>query len=177
MKKFRKKRDLGPRVNERIRVREVRLIDENGTQVGIVPIQEALERAKQAGLDLVEVAPNAKPPVCRILDYGKYKYEMEKKEKQARKKLRQSQIKEMQFRPRISEHDLEVKVKKVREFLEEGHKVRVRMRLRGREMAKLDEAMQIVHRIAEMLSDVSKVDSKPKQEGMQILMILAPNTK
>jgi len=162
------------RVNNRIEVREVRLVDENGQMVGVVPTREALSRAEQAGLDLVEVSPNATPPVCKLLDYGKFKYEAQKKANAARKKQKVIEVKEIKLRPSIDDNDYGVKMKKVRNFLDEGDKVKVTMRFRGREMAHQDIAMDVLNRVREEVADVAKVEQMPKLEGRQMVMVMAP---
>ncbi|MGA1862312.1 translation initiation factor IF-3 [Deferribacter thermophilus] len=164
------------RVNEEITAPEVRLILEDGSQYGIVSIDEALKIAEDRGYDLVEVAPNAKPPVCKVMDYGKYKFEKNKKEREARKKLRQHQIdvKEMKFRPKIDEHDYQVKLKHVRRFLEDGDKVKVVMRYRGREMAFQEQGLEILNRIVKDLEDLCVVEKHPEMQGRQQVMVLAP---
>lgn len=172
------RKDSGPRVNQAIHEDEVRLVDENGEQVGVVKTSEALERAEAAGLDLVEVSPNAKPPVCKILDYGKYKYEQQKKANEARKKQKTIEVKEVKIRPGIEKHDYEVKMRNARRFLEGGDKVKVTMRFRGREMAHQDIGMDILKKMREELGDVCDTELNPKLEGRQMIMILAPtNTK
>ena len=167
------------RVNRQIRAREVRLIDETGKQVGIVSLQEALKLAEEKGLDLVEIAPQAKPPVCKIMDYGKFKYELKKKEREARKKQREHQIevKDIRMKVRIEEHDLRVKLKHMREFLEDGDKVRVRLRFRGRENIHPELGEKLFKRIVEELQDVSEVESGPKKEGPFMIFTLAPKRK
>ncbi len=165
------------RANEEIRVREVRLIDENGAQAGIVPTQEALERAKQAGLDLVEVAPQANPPVCKILDYGKYKFDQEKRLKEAKKKQKQVKLKEIRMQPKIEEHDLNFKTKHIQEFLDEGSKVKVTVRFRGRELAHTELGKVVLDKIVETLDTAFAVDKKPAMEGRYMSMILAPKAK
>jgi len=162
------------RVNHRIRVSPVRLIGPQGEQLGIVPIKEAQERANEYGLDLVEVSPNSRPPVCRILDYGKFKYEQSKKEKQARKRQHNIQMKEMRYRPKIDEHDYQFKLNHVREFLESGAKVRTYVMFRGREMAYTEHGRKLLNRVAENLEDIAVVDVPPKQEGRHMAMILSP---
>lgn len=168
------RKDSGPRVNQAIREDEVRLVDENGEQVGVVKTSEALERAEAAGLDLVEVSPNAKPPVCKILDYGKYKYEQQKKANEARKKQKTIEVKEVKIRPGIEKHDYEVKMRNARRFLEGGDKVKVTMRFRGREMAHQDIGMDLLKKMREELGDVCETELHPKLEGRQMIMILAP---
>ncbi|RMG60835.1 MAG: translation initiation factor IF-3 [Deltaproteobacteria bacterium] len=162
------------RVNDRINAKEVRLIDPDGKQLGIVPLQEALEKARDFGLDLVEVAPNADPPVCRIMDYGKYKYLLSKKEHEAKKKQTIINVKEMKLRPRTDEHDFQVKLKHIKRFLGDGDKVKVTCRFRGREMAYTDQGMALLQRIVEEVKDLGKVEAQPKMEGRAITMVLAP---
>lgn len=168
-------REKGPRVNYQIRASTVRLIDENGKQIGIVPLQQALETAFERGLDLVEVAPNADPPVVRIMDYGKWKFEQKKKAKESKK--HQTKEKEIKLRPSISEHDLEVKIKKAREFLEDGDKVRIVVFFRGRENLHRELGTQILQRFIEKVADLSQVDKPPTSEGRTIFAILAPLKK
>ena len=162
------------RINRRIRVSPVRLIGPEGEQVGIIPTKEALERAEQLGLDLVEVAPTSRPPVCRIMDYGKYKYELSKKDKQAKKKQHSFQLKEMRFRPKIDEHDFQFKTKHVRSFLEAGSKVKVFVMFRGREMAYTERGRKVLDRVAEELADVGSVEQQPKMDGRHMTMVMAP---
>lgn len=163
----------GPRVNRMINVREVRLVDQDGENVGIVPRDRAIEMAEAAGLDLVEVSPNASPPVCKILDYGKFKYETQKKKNEAKKKQKVIDVKEIKMRPNIDDHDYEVKLKSARRFLEEGDKVKVTMRFRGREMAHQDIGMTVLNRVKEDLDALGKVEQYPKLEGRQMIMVLA----
>ena len=166
-------KDDGPRINEQIKVNEVRLVDENGEMKGVVPVAEAIKLAEEAGLDLVEVSPNAAPPVCKILDYGKYKYEQQKKAAEARKKQKVVDVKEVKIRPGIEEHDYQVKLRNARRFLENGDKVKVTMRFRGREMAHQEIGMDVLKRMITELSDVGKVDLHPKMEGRQVIMVLS----
>lgn len=168
-------KDDGPRVNEQITVREVRLVDEKGEMRGVVPTHEALKIAEEAGLDLVEVSPNADPPVCKVLDYGKYKYEQQKKAAEARKKQKTIDIKEIKIRPAIEDHDYGVKMRNARRFLEEGDKVKVTMRFRGREMSHQELGKAILQRLQTDLADIGKVEVPPKLEGRQIMMIIVPN--
>lgn len=161
-------------MNERIRAPQVRLISESGEQLGIKPIQEALRIAYEAGLDLVEVAPQAEPPVARIMDYGKYKYEQAIKAKKARKRAAATVLKEMKLRPKIENHDYETKKKHIVRFLEGGSKVKVTIMFRGREMAHTDIGRRLLDRLATELSEISKVESPPKQEGRNMIMLLAP---
>ena len=164
----------GPRVNEEIRVPQVQLIDQDGVNRGELPIREALAIAQEAGLDLVEVAPNASPPVCKILDYGKFKYESQKKAAEARKKQRTIEVKEIKMRPMIDDHDYDVKMRSIRRFFEEGDKVKVTLRFRGREMAHQDLGLKLLDRVRAELSELSKVEQEPKLEGRQMVMVLAP---
>lgn len=152
---------------------EVRLVDENGEMVGIVKIQEALRRAESAGLDLIEISPQAEPPVCKILDNGKYKYEQQKKKNDARKNQKVIEIKEVKFRPMIGDHDYEIKVKSIRKFLGEGNKVKVTLRYRGREMAHKEIGMKLFERIQLDVQELGVVDGKPALEGRQALMMLS----
>lgn len=161
-------------VNEKIRAREVRLIDSNGDQLGVKSRQEALELAQTRNLDLVLVAPNAKPPVCRIMDYGKYRYEQQKKEKEARKKQKTINVKEVRFSPGIGDHDFETKLKNARKFLEKGDKLKASVRFRGRAITHKELGMEVLNRLADELKDVATVESKPKMEGRSMFMMLAP---
>ena len=162
------------RVNDRIRAKEVRLIGENGEQIGVVPTSEGLKRAKEGNLDLVEVAPTAKPPVCRIMDYSKYKYDQEKKERVARKKQRIMHVKEIRLKPNIEEHDYQTKLRHLRRFLERGDKAKVTLMFRGREMAHVDTGRQVMNRLMKDLSEVSMVERPPILEGRFMVMYLAP---
>lgn len=166
--------DDGPRINENIRVREVRLIDENGGNRGIVPIQEALRLADDAGLDLIEISPQAVPPVCKILDYGKYKYELQKRKAEARKNQKVVEIKELKLRPMIDTHDYEVKVKQAKKFLGEGNKVKFTMRYKGRELSANDMGKEILNRLLDDLDGLCKLEAEPKLEGRQMIMMVAP---
>jgi translation initiation factor IF-3 len=165
------------RINEMIRVREVRLIDEQGQQRGILPTAEALEIARNSGFDLVEVSPNAKPPVCKLLDYGKFKFEQEKKLREAKKKQKQVKLKEIRMQPKIEEHDLNFKTKHIREFLEEGFKVKVSVRFRGRELAHLELGRDVLDRVLEMLGDSFVVEKRPQMEGRMMSMFISPKSK
>ncbi len=153
------------------------MIGPDGEQIGILPTSEALERAKSLGLDLVEVAPNSRPPVCRILDYGKYKYELSKKDKAAKKKQHTFQLKEMRYRPKIDSHDFNFKTRHVREFIESGSKVRVYVMFRGREMAYTEQGRKILDRVVEELADVANVEAPPKLDGHNMSMVLAPKSE
>ena len=167
------------RVNRQIRAKEVRLIDENGQQVGIIPLEEALRIAEEKDLDLVEVAPQANPPVCKIMDYGKFKYEMKKKEREARRKQREHaiEVKDIRMKVRIEDHDLKVKLKHMREFLEDGDKVRVRIRFRGRENVHPELGEKLYRRIVEDLQDICEVEVPPKREGPFLVFTLMPKRK
>ncbi|MGE0527225.1 MAG: translation initiation factor IF-3 [Bdellovibrionales bacterium] len=174
--RFRKgKRDDGFRVNGEIFAKEVRLIDENGQMVGIMSGREALGIAESRGLDLIEIAPTANPPTCKIMDYGKWKYENKKKEKEAKKKQTVITVKEIQVRPRTDEHDIEVKVRHARRFLLEGDKVKVNLRFMGREMAHQEFGIATLKKVETLLADVSTVESSPRVEGRQAFLLLAPD--
>jgi translation initiation factor IF-3 len=164
----------GPRVNELITAEKVQLIDENGENKGAVDLQNALERASEAGLDLVEISPNADPPVCKILDYGKYKFQAQKKAAEARKKQKTVEVKEIKMRPNIDTHDYDVKMRSMKRFFEEGDKVKVTLRFRGREMAHQELGMALLDRVREQVGEMAKVEAEPKLEGRQMVMVLAP---
>ena len=164
----------GPRVNEEIRSREVQLIDQTGHNHGSIDTQIALQRAAEAGLDLVEISPNAVPPVVKILDYGKYKYQAQKKAAEARKKQKVVEVKEIKFRPMIDDHDYEVKMRSMQRFFEEGDKVKVTLRFRGREMAHQELGTRLLERVKVDTGTIAKVESEPRFEGRQMIMILAP---
>jgi translation initiation factor IF-3 len=164
----------GPRVNEEIRVREVHLIDKDGANRGTVAAMEALQLAQEAGLDLVEIAPNADPPVCKLMDYGKYKYQEQKKAAEARKKQKVVEVKEIKFRPMIDDHDYNVKMRSMLRFFEEGDKVKVTLRFRGREMAHQELGMQLLSRVKDDTGKLAKVEQEPRMEGRQMVMVLAP---
>lgn len=165
--------DGGLRINDAITVERIRLIDENGEMVGVSTVREGLRRAEEVGLDLVEISPGAEPPVCKIMDYGKYKYEQQKKANEARKKQKVVEIKELKFRPAIGDHDYQVKLKAARSFLGEGDKVKVTMRFRGREMENKTVAFELINRIKADLADISKVEMDAKFEGRQMIMVLS----
>jgi translation initiation factor IF-3 len=164
----------GPRVNEEIRVPQVRLIDQNGEMIGVMSAREALIRAYDVGLDLLEISPNAVPPVVKILDYGKYKYEQQKKANEARKRQKVVEIKEIKVRPNIDDHDYEVKMRQMKEFIGEGDKVKVTLRFRGREMAHQDLGLKVLDRIRTEMAETTKVESMPRLENRQMIMVLAP---
>ncbi|MDR9394158.1 MAG: translation initiation factor IF-3 [Roseovarius sp.] len=170
-------RNTGPRTNDRIRAPEIRLIGADGDNAGVVSPSEALEMAEEAGLDLVEISPNANPPVCKIMDYGKYKYEQQKREAEARKKQKTIEVKEVKFRPNTDTHDYEVKMRNVFKFLENGDKVKVTLRFRGREMAHQQLGRELLQRVAEDVKELGKVENMPKMEGRQMIMIIAPGAK
>ena len=161
-------------MNEMIRADPVRLIDADGEMVGVVSRKEALQMAQEVQLDLVVVSPNAEPPVCKILDYGKLKYETQKKKNEARKKQKIIEVKEIKFRPNIDNHDYEVKMKAVRRFLEEGDKVKVTLRFRGREMVHQELGAQVLERVRTQFDEAAKVEQMPRLEGRQMVMVLAP---
>ncbi|HWL67459.1 MAG TPA: translation initiation factor IF-3 [Geminicoccus sp.] len=161
-------------VNYQIEAREVRLVGEDGEMIGVVPLREALMRAEDAGLDLVEVSPTARPPVCKILDYGKFKYEAQKKANEARKKQKVIEVKEIKLRPGIDDNDYSIKMRKVREFLTEGDKVKVTMRFRGREMAHQHLGMDVLTKVRDEVVDLGKVEQMPRLEGRQMVMVMAP---
>ncbi len=165
------------RRNEDINVPEVRVIDADGEQVGVKSIRDAIALAAEYGMDLVEVVPNADPPVCRIMDYGKFKFEQSKKQQAARKKQKQVQIKEIKFRPNTDDNDYQVKLRKVHEFIDDGDKVKISLRFRGREMAHQELGMQLLKRVeADMGEDIT-VEQRPQMEGRQMVMMLAPKKK
>jgi translation initiation factor IF-3 len=164
----------GPRVNEEIRVPQVRLIDENGEMIGVVSIRDALYRAYQSGLDLLEISPGAVPPVCKITDYGKFKYEQQKKANEARKKQKVVEIKEVKVRPNIDDHDYDVKMRMMKNFIGEGDKVKVTLRFRGREMAHQELGVKLLERVRTDLGELVKVESMPRLENRQMIMVLAP---
>ena len=165
------------RINEAIRANEVRLIGEEGDQLGIFPLREALAIAREHNLDLVEVAPQADPPVCRLLDYGKYAYERSRRAREAKKASKPVEIKEIRLRPKTGEHDINFKVNRMRSFLKEGFKVRVRVLFRGREITYPEIAQQMLVKIATGLNDVAVVENQPRMEGRSMFMVLAPAGK
>ncbi|MGI6380571.1 MAG: translation initiation factor IF-3 [Anaerolineae bacterium] len=165
------------RINNEIRVREVRLIDETGKQLGIFPTREALRIAEERGYDLVEMAPQAEPPVCRLADYGKFIYERNKRQREARKAQKQVDVKEIRFRPKTADHDLNTKINQARKFLNEGATVRIRVRFRGREITHKEIAVEQLTYVAQQLQDVASVDKTPAMEGRTMLMVLTPVSK
>ncbi|HIM41243.1 MAG TPA: translation initiation factor IF-3 [Rhodospirillales bacterium] len=165
---------VGPRVNEQIEAEKVRVVNADGEMVGVISKEEGIEIAFEAGLDLVEVSPNADPPVCKVLDYGKYKYEAQKKANEARKKQKVIDVKEIKMRPGIDEHDYQVKMRSVRRFLDEGDKVKMTIRFRGREMAHQELGMKVLDRVREDVDELAKVEQFPKSEGRLMTMVIAP---
>ena len=165
---------MGPRVNEQIEAEKVRVVNADGEMVGVISKEEGIEIAFEAGLDLVEVSPNAVPPVCKVLDYGKYKYEAQKKANEARKKQKVIDVKEIKMRPGIDEHDYQVKMRSVRRFLDEGDKVKMTIRFRGREMAHQELGMKVLDRVREDVDELAKVEQFPKSEGRLMTMVIAP---
>jgi len=165
------------RINNRIQAREIRLIDDQGNQRGIIPTMEALDLAKESGTDLVEVSPNANPPVCKLLDYGKYKFEQEKRLKESRKKIKTIKLKEIRMQPKIENHDLQFKTKHIREFLGQGFKVKVTIRFRGRELAHTELGKDKLDKVLELLEDSYNIESPPKMEGRFMSMFLSPKSK
>ena len=164
----------GPRVNEEIRIPQVRLIDQDGEMQGVLTAREAMQRAFAVGLDLVEISPNADPPVCKILDFGKFKYEQQKKKNEAKKKQKVIEIKEIKVRPNIDENDYQVKMRAMKSFIEEGDKVKVTLRFRGREMAHQDIGVRVLERIRSEMDTTSKVEQMPRMENRQMVMVLSP---
>ena len=164
----------GPRVNEDIRSAQVRLIDEEGEMQGVMTAREAIQKAYAVGLDLLEISPNAEPPVVKILDFGKFKYEQQKKRNEAKKKQKVIEIKEIKVRPNIDENDYQVKMRAMKSFIEEGDKVKVTLRFRGREMAHQDIGIRVLERIRSEMDPVTKVEQMPKMENRQMVMVLSP---
>ena len=164
----------GPRVNEEIRALQVRLIDEEGEMIGVMSARDALLRAYAVGLDLLEISPNADPPVCKILDFGKFKYEQQKKRNEAKKKQKVIEIKEVKVRPNIDDNDYNVKMRAMKSFIEEGDKVKVTLRFRGREMAHQDLGIKVLERIRADMDALTKVEQMPKLENRQMVMVLTP---
>ena len=164
----------GPRVNNKIRASEVQLITDDGDNIGVVPIGEALDRAKEVGLDLIEVAPNAKPPVCKIIDYGKYKYEIQKKASQAKKKQKVITLKELKLRPSTDKHDYDFKMKNAKKFISKGDKVKFTIRFKGRELQHSHLGNDLMTKIKEDMKEVGKVELHPKFDGKQMIMVIQP---
>ncbi|MDO7834416.1 translation initiation factor IF-3 [Sphingobium sp. HBC34] len=164
----------GPRYNEFINVPKVRVIDDEGENLGVMFTQEAIDQAYEIGLDLVEVSPNADPPVCKFLDIGKFKYEAQKKANIARKTQKTQELKEIKMRPNIDDHDYDTKMKKVHDFIGDGDKVKITLRFRGRELSHQQLGMNLLQRVAENVAEIAKVEAYPRMEGRQMLMVLAP---
>jgi len=164
----------GPRFNALITSDKVRVIDENGENLGVMYTREAIDQAAEVGLDLVEVSPNADPPVCKFLDVGKYRYEAQKKANQARKTQKTQEIKEIKMRPNIDDHDYDVKMRNVKRFIDDGDKVKITLRFRGREMAHQQLGMDLLRRVQEDVAEVAKIEAYPRMEGRQMLMVLSP---
>jgi translation initiation factor IF-3 len=167
-------KEEGHRINHRIEVREVRLIGSDGQNIGVVPTRQALMMAEEANLDLVEISPDARPPVAKILDYGKFKYQEQKKASEARRKQKVIEIKEIKMRPMIDDHDYDVKMKAIRRFFEDGDKVKITLRFRGREMAHQELGHKLLDRVRKDTGEFAKVEAEPRFEGRQIVMVLAP---
>ncbi len=167
-------RDTGPRINDKIRAPEIRLIGAEGENVGVVHPAKAMQMAADAGLDLVEISPNATPPVCKIMDFGKFKYEQQKRESEARKKQKTIEVKEVKFRPNTDTHDYDVKMRNVIKFLEGGDKVKVTLRFRGREMAHQNLGRELLERVAVDVKELGKIENMPKMEGRQMIMMIGP---
>ncbi|MBB33019.1 MAG: translation initiation factor IF-3 [Acidimicrobiaceae bacterium] len=166
-----------PRINEQIRANEVRLVSPDGEQIGIAPLSEALEQARELDLDLVEVAENANPPVCRIMDYGKYKYEAAQRAKDSRKKSTNIVVKELKYRPKIARGDFDTKTSKVRKFLEDGHKVKLTIMFRGREVQHPELGRRILDEVSEQMEDIAVQESYPQLDGRNMVMVLSPDKK
>ena len=171
---YRSKKDTGLRTNEQIIASQVRVISSTGKQLGILSIREALNHAEDEGFDLVEVSPDAKPPVCKIIDYGKLKYKEQKSKKEAKKKQKTFEVKEIKMRPGINKHDYDVKIKALSKFIKDGNKVKISMRFRGREMEHQNIGINLLNKITEQVSEYAKLEVPPKPEGRQIMMLLVP---
>lgn len=163
-----------PRINRQITSPQIRLVGADGEMIGVVAIRDGLLAAEQAGLDLVEISPNAEPPVCKVLDYGKYKYEAQKRANEARKKQKVVHLKEIKLRPTIDKHDLEIKMKHMQSFLEDGDKVKVSLRFRGREMSHIQIGAELMERVKTAMAELSKIEQHPRMEGQQMIMVLGP---
>jgi translation initiation factor IF-3 len=174
---YRAKKDSGPRTNEHITASEVRVISSTGKQLGIISLREALNHAEDEGYDLVEVSPDAKPPVCKIIDYGKLKYKEQKSKKEAKKKQKTIEVKEIKMRPGIDTHDYQVKIKALSKFIAGGNKVKVSMRFRGREMEHQNLGFDLLKKLTQEVSEIAKVEAPPKGEGKQIMMVLVPQAE
>ena len=172
----RRSKPQGPRANERIRALDVQVISSDGSNLGVLPLKKAIELAKQEDLDLIEISPNANPPVCKIMDYGKYKYEQQKRESEARKNQKIIEVKEIKFRPGTDTHDYEVKMRSVTKFLEKGDKVKITLRFRGREMAHQELGRELLERVAADIEGFGKIENIPKMEGRQMTMMIGPTS-
>ena len=171
---FKTKKDTGPRINEQITASEVRLISSSGKQMGILSIREALIQAEDEGFDLVEVSPEANPPVCKIIDYGKYKYQIQKKQAEAKKKQKTFEVKEVKLRPGIEDHDYVVKLKSIQRFLSGGDKVKITLRFKGREMAYHQRGMDVLKKLESQIEPLAKIEQVPTLEGKHMIMVVAP---
>ncbi len=174
MNKYVRGSNQGPSVNKRISAKSVRVVSENGEMLGVLEIEEALKLASDQGLDLVEISPKAKPPVCKIIDYGKYKYRIQKKQAEARKKQKTFEVKEVKLRPGIEDHDYGVKLKAIQRFLSEGDKVKITLRFKGREMAYHQRGMEVLKKLETAIESVAKIEQAPALEGKQMIMVVAP---
>ena len=172
---YKAKKEIGLKTNEQITASEVRVISSNGKQLGIISIREALNYAEDEGFDLVEVSPDARPPVCKIIDYGKLKYKEQKSKKEAKKKQKTIEVKEIKMRPGINKHDYEVKIKALSKFISGGNKVKVSLRFRGREMEHQNLGIELLNKLTKEVSEYAKVETPPKPEGRQIMMVLVPH--
>ena len=164
----------GPAINDRINAKSVRVISEKGEMVGVLETREAIKMAFDQGLDLVQVSPNASPPVCKIIDYGKYKYQLQKKQAEAKKKQKTFEVKEVKLRPGIEDHDYEVKLKSIQRFLNEGDKVKITLRFKGREMAYQQRGMKVLKKLESEIESLAKIEQVPTLEGKQMIMVVAP---
>jgi translation initiation factor IF-3 len=174
MNKYVRGSNRGPSVNNRISAKSVRVVSENGEMLGVLEIEEALKLASDQGLDLVEISPKAKPPVCKIIDYGKYKYRIQKKQAEARKKQKTFEVKEVKLRPGIEDHDYGVKLKAIQRFLSEGDKVKITLRFKGREMAYHQRGMEVLKKLETAIESVAKIEQAPALEGKHMIMVVAP---
>ena len=163
----------GPRMNHQIRIRQIRVIDNEGEQLGVLETADALALARERGFDLVEIAPDQRPPVCRIMDYGKFKYEQKKKDQASKRKQHQAKVKEVRVRPKIGEHDIQVKVRRARQFIEDGDKVQIHCLFRGREMAHKGVAQQVMMGLFEQIEDIAKIEVRPHMEGRRMVMLVS----
>ena len=174
MNKYVRGSNRGPSVNNRISAKSVRVVSENGEMLGVLEIEEALKLASDQGLDLVEISPKAKPPVCKIIDYGKYKYQIQKKQAEAKKKQKTFEVKEVKLRPGIEDHDYEVKLNSIQRFLSVGDKVKITLRFKGREMAYQQRGMEVLKKLESAVEPVAKIEQVPKLEGKHMIMVVAP---